>query len=125
MKYLIVPEESSRPSASADHEGWVASNELSLDGGFYDHLSVGAGPILGVRYWVDEAVVFDRHTVFKQFLTDRRFKFCQKECYVDIVFGIEHADALQHGQLEVRTVQDLGGESVMKNGTRLGILFCV
>lgn len=120
MKYFILPGDIYE---AAEHEDWLESSEQSLDGWFYDYLCLDGNSVLGVRYWVDESVSFNRHAVFKQFLADERFKFCQEECYVDIVFDKKDSAALHGGGLRVRTVQDIGGDSVLKSGSKFGISF--
>ena len=122
MNYLVTPKAAGRLPASS-HAEWIATTEATLDGYFYDHLCTSAGVIVGVRYWVDQAIAFDHHPVFSHFLDDQRFKFNQRDSYVDIVFDAKDVDALKKGALDVETVQDFGGDSVVKLGDSFGIAF--
>ena len=119
MKYLVTPRAARQLSGAA----WKTATEVTLDGYFYDHLCSSTGVIVGVRYWVDRAIAFDHHPVFSHFLDDERFKFKQSDGYVDIVFDTKDIDAFKKGVLGVETVQDFGGESVVKLGDSFGIAF--
>lgn len=123
MKHLLVPKPPIQMSIDDDPNHWAEVSEESLDGCFYDHITDCTGVVLGVRYWVDETVVFECHPVFKNFIADKRFKFHQQSHHVDIVFEARAADALQNGLLEIRTVQDFGGETVVRKGDAFGIVF--
>ena len=119
MKYLVTPKTARQHPAML----WVDSTEATLDGYFYDHLCKSTGAIVGVRYWVDQAIAFDRHPVFGQFVDDKRFKFNQREGYVDIVFDEVDIDAFRGNALHLETVQDFGGDGVVKLGDAFGITF--
>lgn len=122
MRHLVFPKESGL-FAPEDNGGPVPTVEVSLGGYFYDHICNSAEAIVGVRYWVDESIVFDRHPVFRQFMGDERFKFNQRDHYVDIVFDERNVDPFRNGTLSVQTVQDFGGDAVVKHGNAFGISF--
>jgi hypothetical protein len=124
MKHFLIPHLVQKKSfPDLDHAQWSDASEFSLGGCFYDHLCAPNGDVVGVRYWVDAAVNFTQHPVFSGFSSDKRFKFNQNRHYVDIVFDDANATALKNGGLNVHTVQDFGGENVIKFEEKFGIVF--
>lgn len=98
---------------------------MSLGGCFYDHLRSNEGELIGVRYWLIESVKFEEHPVYSQFLGDGRFAFDQAGNYVDIVFDERSMAFLRKGAITVETVQDFGGERVVKCGEQFGIALAI
>jgi hypothetical protein len=124
MKFFLTAQTVSElSSVNKKNPDWVEVSDVSLDGYFYDHLCLSNGDVVGVRYWVDEAVRFDRHPVFKNFDGDQRFKFNQADRYVDFVFDKKDIEVFQNNLLKVHTVQDFGGESVFRCGENFGFCF--
>lgn len=123
MNYLVLPAVVGQSSVDGGNSEWAVTTEVTLNGFFYDHVCTADGAIAGVRYWIEPGTEFDRHPVFSLFLEDERFRFNPDDGYVDIVFDREDVDALKTGVLEVQTVQDFGGENVVRKGDLLGIAF--
>jgi hypothetical protein len=120
MNHLILPVDLKKSLQPTD---WQAAKKSSLNGYFYDHICDSNGQILGVRYWIGNEVLFDKHEVFSQFKNDARFKFNQRSCYVDIVWDVKSIDALADGKLTIETVQDFGGDGVVQYENLFGISF--
>lgn len=116
MKYVLLPKNSTTDNPE-DVPG------ISLGGCFYDYLRSADGHVVGVRYWLIEPVKFEENLVYSQFFGDARFAFDQAGGCVDIVFDERSAVLLQNGQLSVETVQEFGGEGVVRCGERFGIVF--
>ena len=123
MKYLITPRVDSSVAACLDQSLWVEARGQALGGDFYDYLRNPGGALVGVRYWIDGSISFSNHPVFELFIDDSRFRFNKEHGCVDMVFSSGSESDLQNGMLSVETVQQLGGECVMKNGTLFGIFF--
>jgi hypothetical protein len=121
MIHVLFPSEA--PQESANLHAVVA--EPRLGGFFYDFLLSGDGDVVGVRYWMDDISTIARHPVFGNFVGDARFSFNSNGGYVDIVFNSDLAEALTRGELRVETVQEFGGDEVVKAGKWLGIAFDV
>jgi hypothetical protein len=116
MKYVILP----RNAAATEQE---EVSDAQLGGYFYDYLQTADGKTVGVSYWILEALRFEEHPVYSQFLGDARFCFDPMNRYVDMVFDERHAALLQSGQLTTDVVQEFGGESIVKCGQQFGIVF--
>ncbi|WP_139225757.1 hypothetical protein [Paracidovorax konjaci] len=123
MSYLLIPKIPGQSSIADIDSAWTTSADITLDGFFYDHLLTTDGAFAGVRYWIEPGTVFDKHPVFSSFLEDERFQFNSQKGYVDIVFDSENIKNLRMGMLKVHTVQDFGGESVVKKRNLIGIAF--
>ena len=121
MKHILLPKNSQ--TFSADEQGEEAG--ISLEGYFYDYLRRVDGEIVGVTYWLMAPVNFEQHPVYAHFCGDDRFIFDIKRRCVNIVFDESNAQLLQTGQLTTDVVQEFGGESVLKHGNQLAIVFSV
>lgn len=122
MMHYLFP--STAPTAKVAAPQVVS--DASLGGFFYDFLKSEDGALVGVRYWVDDqgpSVL--KHPVFAAFVDDDRFAFNPSAGYVDIVFEHSSVAALRHGKLSVETVQEFGGDQVVRTGDFLGIAFDV
>jgi hypothetical protein len=122
MVYVIFPPESLLEFPLGVPGEWVEVSGQGLGGCFYDYLKSTAGSIVGVRYWLIEAVSFERHPVFSQFLSDPRFLFDESGAYVDIFFN-DSSEASEGGVISIDVVQDFGGDSVVRQGEWMGIVF--
>ena len=122
MNRLVLPADLKKSLKPTD---WQPTKKFSLNGYFYDHICDSNGQILGVRYWVGNEVLFDKHAVFSQFKNDARFKFNQRSRYVDIVWDAKNIDALADGKLTIETVQDFGGDGVVQCENLFGLSFAL
>ncbi|MBC3919510.1 hypothetical protein H8L32_18635 [Undibacterium sp. CY18W] len=102
---------------------WIPVRDVSLGGFFYDYIRNSANVVLGVRYWLINETVFDRHQVFKFFLNDSRFLFNHKDSFVDILFDKASVFDFENNLLFIDNAQDFGGEIVIKNEQKYGIAF--
>jgi hypothetical protein len=120
MVHVIFPPESLLEFPLGMPDEWAEVPGQGLGGCFYDYLKSATGSIVGVRYWFIEAVSFERHPVFSQFLSDPRFLFDESGAYVDIFFN-DSAEA-SGGAISIDVVQDFGGDSVVRQGKWMGIV---
>lgn len=118
MNYLLL----SRDTTTDRQE---EAPDVSLGGCFYDFLRSTDGELIGIRYWLIESVKFEEHPVYSQFLGDGRFAFDQAGNYVDIVFDERNVAFLRSESITVETVQDFGGERVVRCGEQFGIALSI
>ncbi len=126
--HLLVPDENGRdfqcksyPPFSIGQHSWTPTKNVELDGVFYDYVRNASADILGIRYWLIDEVIFERHQVFKFFLNDSRFFFHQEDSCVDILFDEKNIADFKNNLLFIDCAQDFGGESVITNGKKYGI----
>lgn len=117
MKHVIW----SRKACDAADQVSAVEAGNQLGGTFYDYLRNASGDVVGVEYYLDEEVAFDRHPAYRQFLEDSRVVLGQQS--VQIVFSELDAQLLQSGGLIRDTTQDFGGECVVATTDRIGIEF--
>lgn len=123
MTHVIFPSKSLLEFPLGMPGEWVEVPGQGLGGCFYDYLKSTAGLIVGVRYWLIEAINFERHPVFSQFLSDPRFLFDESGAYVDIFFNDSAEASGSGGAISIDVVQDFGGDSIVRRGKWLGIVF--
>ena len=123
MIHVIFPSKSLLEPQDGIQAQWVDVPGQGLGGCFYDYLKSADGLIVGVRYWLIEAVDFDRHPVYSQFLGDSRFLFDKSGAYVDIIFNKYSKISGGSDGILVDVVQDFGGDSVVRWGKWFGMVF--
>jgi hypothetical protein len=118
MKYLFFP----------NNQTYILENHseselsMSLAGYFYDRIEDVNGRLAGIRFHFLEKVSY--RSVWKDFISDKRFYFNASEDSVDIVFVEANMKLLKLDRLKINVTQDFGGGTVVrdKNGV-LGICF--
>jgi hypothetical protein len=118
MKYLFFPNNSTH---ILENHAEFETN-ISLEGYFYDRIESDDGRLVGVRFHLLENL--SRHSVLKNFISDKRFSFTESKGSIDIVFLETDMQLLKMELLKINVTQDFGGASVVrnKNGV-LGICF--
>jgi hypothetical protein len=111
MNYFLYPKKNNLINND------FTTDDINLGGCFYDYFRNNNGIIVGVRYYLMENVLFEKHPIYVNFIDDERFFFNQEEMYIDILFDVKNID------LTLDFVQDFGGESFIKNGNYFVICF--
>ena len=120
MMYRLIPVGAEQAKA----EAWTETDDATLGGYFYDHLCASDGRVVGVRYyWLDSEIDTNTHPVYREFVSDKRLKFNRDGGYVDILLDEKESATFKAGELTVETVQDFGGDSVIRAGERFGMAF--
>lgn len=116
----------SQPTSRLQKESPITelrTTSIELGGYFYDHFVNADGLLSGVRYWVAPNTNFHAHPVFSQFLQDKRFVFDSLHGFVDVFFEASGGPDFRRGDLCIETVQDFGGDCVVRKFEALGICF--
>jgi hypothetical protein len=118
MKYLFFPND--QTYILENH----AESELnmSLAGYFYDRIEDIDGRLAGIRFHFLEKLSY--LSVWKCFVSDKRFYFDACQDIVDIVFVGENMKLLKTDRLKINVTQDFGGATVVRSKSGvLGICF--
>lgn len=119
MKYFIYPVDSEIDEKSS----WEKDNTVSLGGYFYDYLKSMDGIFIGVRYYIDNESDIQNTFIFKEFEKDHRFSFDFKNKSVDILLKMDCKEDFERKIFYIDLAQDFGGDYVLINNKRYGILF--